>query len=93
MAPASQDAAALRTAVVVVLVAAAVPVTLGRGRPTVEEAGRRKAGQLLTAGIGTAAGTYLGTGLVVAAVLGIVAAVLVAALWPRPTPPDTGRAA
>ena len=84
---------ALLVAVVVVLVAAAVPVTLGRGRPTVEEAGRRKAGQLLTAGIGTAAGTYLGTGLVVAAVLGIVAAVLVAALWPRPTPPDTGRAA
>lgn len=84
---------ALLVAVVVVLVAAAVPETLGRGRPTVEQAGRRKAGQLLAAGIGTAVGTYLGAGLVVAAVLGVVAAVLVAALWPRPAPPDTDRAA
>ena len=76
--PAEERPEALAVAVGVVVLTALLPAT----------SGMVKAGQLLTAGIVTAAATYLGTGVLLAGLVGIGAALLLGLLWPAPRPRD-----
>lgn len=84
--PADERPLALLVAIVVVVVVAALPSALGRARGRVpsEQAGARKAVQFFGAAGVTMLVVYLGTGVVVAAALGVGAAALVPLVWPDP---------
>ena len=77
---------ALVVGVGVIVVAALVPPALGRAGTRVPsgQRGARKAVQFFGAAAVSILAVYLGLGLVVAAVLGAGAAVLVPLVWPAP---------
>lgn len=77
---------ALAVAVALVLLVAVVPPALGdaRDRVTPDQAGGRKGVQFFGAAGVTLLAVFLGSGVVVGAVLGFGAAVLVPLLWPAP---------
>lgn len=91
MADADQGQLALGVAVAVVVAAALLPVSL---RPAdTDQVGARKAAQFLAAGMVTALAVLLGAGLLVAGGLGVLAALLVALVWPtRTAAAGSGRA-
>lgn len=76
---------ALVAAGVVLVGATLLPTRFGgRTDPAPDQAGTRKAAQVFGAAGVTLLATFLGVAVVVAAVLGVVAAAAVAVLWPAP---------
>ncbi|MFX0537257.1 hypothetical protein ACQBAT_06050 [Ornithinimicrobium sp. Y1847] len=77
---------ALYVAIGILVGAALMPTAFSRTPLPAHQAGLRKAVQFFAAGMVAALMTYLGTGLILAGLIGIAAAAVVAAVWPAPSP-------